>query len=192
LKSVTPTNFSSARSILVALILWLVWPWCLADEVRSVARVDLQRYVGSWFEVARFPNWFQGTCVGDVIASYAALEDGTLKVTNRCRESQGRVNIIEGIATPASGDTTGARLKVSFVPGWLRWVPWVEGDYWVVMLDDDYRWAVVSEPSREYLWVLSRTPKLDPALYERIVNQLRRDGYDVDKLLPTLQTAGTP
>ncbi len=188
----SPINFSNARSFLVALSLGLSLPWCLAVEVRSVARVDVQRYVGSWFEVARFPNWFQGTCVGDVTANYVALEDGTLKVTNRCRESQGRISMAEGIATPASGDTTGARLKVSFLPGWLRWIPWAEGDYWVVMLDDDYRWAVVSEPTREYLWVLSRTPKLDPALYERIVNQLRRDGYDVDKLLPTLQTASTP
>ena len=185
-------NFSTARSILLASSLLLALPWCLADEVRSVPHVDLQRYVGSWFEVARFPNWFQGTCVGDVTANYEVLDDGTVKVTNRCRESQGRINMAEGIATPASGDTTGARLKVSFLPGWLRWIPWAEGDYWVVMLDDDYRWAVVSEPSREYLWVLSRTPKLDPALYERIVNQLRRDGYDVDKLLPTLQTASTP
>lgn len=188
----SPINFSTARSILLASSLLLALPWCVADEVRSVPRVDLQRYGGNWFEVARFPNWFQGTCVGDVTANYEVLDDGTVKVTNRCRESQGRVNIIEGIATPASGDTTGARLKVSFVPGWLRWVPWVEGDYWVVMLDDGYRWAVVSEPSREYLWVLSRTPKLDPALYERIVNQLRSDGYDVDKLLPTLQTANAP
>lgn len=188
----SPINFSAGRSVFVALSLCLSLPWCLADEVRSVPRVDVQRYVGSWFEVARFPNWFQGTCVGDVTANYEALDDGTLKVTNRCRESQGRVNMAEGIATPASGDTTGARLKVSFLPGWLRWVPWDGGDYWVVMLDDDYRWAVVSEPTREYLWVLSRTPKLDPALYERIVNQLRRDGYDVDKLLPTLQTASTP
>ena len=188
----SPINFSNTRSFLVALSLGLSLPWGLADEVRSVARVDLQRYAGSWFEVARFPNWFQGTCVGDVIANYAALEDGTVKVTNRCRESQGRISMAEGLATPASGDTTGARLKVSFLPGWLRWIPWAEGDYWVVMLDDGYRWAVVSEPTREYLWVLSRTPKLDPALYERIVKQLRRDGYDVDKLLPTLQTAGTP
>ena len=86
----------------------------------------------------------------------------------------------------------GVGANLTSMPGWLRWIPWAEGDYWVVMLDDDYRWAVVSEPTREYLWVLSRTPKLDPAVNERIVNQLRRDGYDVDKLLPTLQTAGTP
>ena len=183
----SPINFSAARSILLASSLFLALPWCLADEVRSVARVDLQRYVGNWFEVARFPNWFQGTCVGDVTANYEVLDDGTVKVTNRCRESQGRVNIAEGIAVPVSGDTTGARLKVNFLPGWLRWVPWGGGDYWVVMLDDDYRWAVVSEPSREYLWVLSRTPQVNPKAYDALVTRLQAQHFDVQKLDRTPQ-----
>jgi apolipoprotein D and lipocalin family protein len=187
---VNVTCFRVLRDLSICLGLGLlVMPASVAADVKSVARVDVPRYLGTWFEVARYANWFQASCVGDVTATYEALEGGALKVINRCRESQGRISVAEGVAVPASGDTSGARLKVNFLPDWLRWFPWGSGDYWVVMLDTDYRWAVVSEPGRDYLWVLSRTPRLEPAVYDGIVEQLRRDGFDVDKLYPTLQTA---
>jgi len=159
-----------------------------APPVESVGQVDLQRYSGTWYELARRPNRFQEHCEGDVTASYQPLKDGSIEVLNRCRQKNDKWEESHGRAVKASGSDSGAKLKVSFLPNWLRWVPMGRGDYWVVMLDPDYRFAVVSEPSREYLWVLSRTPTLDAAEYDGIIGSLRTQGYPVDRLVRTPQT----
>lgn len=160
-----------------------------APPVRSVAAVDPQRYAGTWYELARLPNSFQAKCEGEVTATYQPMDKGAIKVINRCREADASYRVSVGRATPLPGDDSGAKLKVSFLPAWLRWMPVGRGDYWVVMLDDNYRYAVVSEPSREYLWILSRTPRLDGAVYDGIVARLRAGGYPVDKLVQTPQSA---
>jgi apolipoprotein D and lipocalin family protein len=168
-----------------------------ADEastppVRSVPGVDLVRYAGTWYEVARLPNRFQSQCVGDVTATYAPLSDGAVSVTNRCRRADGRWDIAEGRAVQADPQAAGARLKVSFLPPGLRWLPFAKGDYWVVKLDEAYRYAVVSEPSRDYLWVLSRTPVLDAASDATVMTWLRANGYPVDRLVRTPQSPPSP
>ena len=160
--------------------------------VTSVPKVDLQRYAGTWYELARFPNRFQEDCASDVTATYSPNPDGSVGVVNRCRESDGDVMRSEGRATLADGDTSGAQLKVSFLPGWLQWFPLGRGDYWVVMLDPEYRYAVVSEPSREYLWILARAPTMDAPTYESLVDQLRAAGYPVGRLVRTPHAAVTP
>jgi apolipoprotein D and lipocalin family protein len=165
---------------------WLALGVAVASPpVQSVPKVDLARYAGTWYELARFPNRFQDQCAGDVSATYSPNADGSVGVDNRCRRANGEIDRTEGRATPASGDTSGARLKVSFLPSWLQWFPLGRGDYWVVALDPEYRYAVVSEPSREYLWILARTPAMDAPAYDALVDQLRLAGYPVDQLVRT-------
>ena len=142
---------------------------------------------GSGRGLARLPNGLQANCVADVTATYRLLDDGSLKVINRCREGERRFSIAVGRAVPASGDPSWARLKLSYQPKWLQWLPASSIDYWVVMLDPDYRYAVVSEPSRGSLWILSRTPTMDSAMYDGIVARLRAQRYPVDELVPTPQ-----
>ena len=170
--------------------LWVSFPvavFAQAGPVQSVSAVDAQRYAGRWYEQARLPNRFQAGCVGDVTADYRPLADGALEVINRCRLSDATIKLTRGKAVAADGDISGARLKVSFLPAWLQWLPVGRGDYWVVMLDPQYRYSVVSEPSRSYLWILSRTPVLERTAYEGVLSELKRMGYPVENLVRTAQ-----
>jgi len=156
-------------------------------EVRSVPFVDLDRYLGDWFEIARYPNRFQRTCVGDVRASYARRPDGRLDVVNRCRTPDGVIEA-RGIARVVD-DRTFSRLKVRFAPAWLSALPFVWGDYWIIGLGGDYSWAVVGSPDRDYLWILARTPRLDHQQSEAARSAARANGFDLDRLRPTEQRA---
>lgn len=156
-------------------------PQPTAETPRPVASVDLARYAGTWFEVARYPTSFQDServqCEG-TSATYALRPDGQVDVTNRCRNARAggaeRAARAVAYAVPGSGN---ARLRVSFF--WPFY-----GDYWVVGLDPDYRWAVVGAPGRDYLWVLSRTPELAPADREAALAVIRREGFDPARLRP--------
>ena len=154
-----------------------------AKPVGTVPFVDLNRYVGDWFEIARYPNRFQRRCVGDVRASYARRADGRLDVVNQCRTDDGRIQA-RGIARVVD-DRTFARLKVRFAPAWLGFLPFVWGDYWIIGLAEDYSWAVVGSPDREYLWILSRTPRLDEARAAAARGVARANGFDVERLIQT-------
>jgi apolipoprotein D and lipocalin family protein len=151
--------------------------------IRTVARVDLDRYAGDWFEVARLPNRFQRDCVGDVRASYARRADGRIDVTNRCRTREGAIDA-SGVARIVD-EQTSAKLKVRFAPAVLSFLPMVWGDYWVIGLADDYSWAVVGSPDRNYLWILSRTPVMDAAAFDRATGIARDNGFAVARLLNT-------
>jgi apolipoprotein D and lipocalin family protein len=148
--------------------------------VQSVPSVELPRYVGKWFEIASFPMFFQRNCLGDTTAEYAALPDGVVSVHNRCRTDSG-FDAATGKATVVEGSGN-ARLKVSFF-----WP--FKADYWVIGLDPDYRWAVVGNPNRKYLWVLSRTPQLAPELLKAALASATAQGYDLKELRTTTQTA---
>ena len=163
-----------------------------APPVTSEPKVDLARYAGTWYELARLPNRFQERCASDVTATYTPNPDGSVGVVNRCREGDGKIDRSEGRATPAPGVDSGAQLKVSFLPSWLQWFPLGRGDYWVVLLDAEYRYAVVSEPGREYLWILARAPSMDAAAYDSLVEQLRAAGYPVERLVRTPHAAVPP
>jgi apolipoprotein D and lipocalin family protein len=154
--------------------------------VRTVASVDLDRYVGDWFEIARFPNRFQRQCVGDVRASYARRPDGRIDVVNRCRTAEGQTEA-RGVARLVDGQT-GARLKVRFAPAWLSWLPAVWGDYWIIGLGPDYSWAVVGDPGREYLWILARARRLDGDAMAAARTAARDNGFDIGRLVATPQT----
>jgi len=153
--------------------------------VRTVPVVDLDRYAGNWFEIARFPNRFQRQCVGDVRASYARRADGNIDVVNRCRTADGRTEA-RGVARIVD-ERTFARLKVRFAPAWLSWLAPVWGDYWVIGLAADYSWAVVGDPGREYLWILARAPHLDDASVAAARAAARASGFDVERLVTTPQ-----
>jgi apolipoprotein D and lipocalin family protein len=150
----------------------------------TVGHVDAGRYAGRWYEIANYPNRFQRVCTGNTIAEYASRADGTLAVTNRCKTASGSSEA-RGVARRV-GDATD-RLEVSFLPAALRWLPIGWGDYWVIGLAPDYRYAVVGEPSREYLWILSRTPTLAAQDRKAIEELLRSQGYDPTKLVATPQ-----
>ncbi|RIL04787.1 MAG: hypothetical protein DCC71_12885 [Proteobacteria bacterium] len=145
----------------------------------TVPRVDLGRYAGTWYEIASFPMYFQRGCVATT-ATYTPRGDGKIGVRNRCLDESfdGEERSVDGIAWPL--DETNAKLAVQFF-----W-PFT-GDYWVIALDPDYRWAVVGHPERDYLWILSRTPQIDAALYDELVGRARAQGYDVSRLRRTPQ-----
>ena len=157
-----------------------------APQVRTVPKVDLDRYLGQWFEVARYPNRFQRACAGDVAAVYARRTDGRIDVTNRCREADGNTKEAQGVARIVD-TASNARLKVRFAPAFLSFIPAVWGDYWVVGLASDYSWAVVGSPDRQYLWVLSRTKVLAMPQYDAAIAAARASGFDTSKLVPTEQ-----
>jgi apolipoprotein D and lipocalin family protein len=152
---------------------------------RPVAHVDLTRYLGRWYEVARKPNPEEdgrGRRAVDVVATYMPRADGTVTVHNVARDAgrDGRPRSITGRARAL--DETGAKLKVIFFHLF-------GGDYWVLGLDPDYRWAVVGTPSRRRLWLLSRTPRLEPAEYDRCIAIAVAQGYAASEIVPTPQSA---
>ena len=152
--------------------------------VRTVEAVDLSRYVGDWFEIARFPNRFQQRCVGDVRASYIRRSDGRIDVINRCRVTDGTMTEARGIARVVD-DRTSAKLKVRFAPAVLSFLPMVRGDYWILGLAADYSWAVVGSPDRTYLWILARTAPLSAEQFAAALTTARANGFDVNQLAMT-------
>ncbi len=157
-----------------------------AAPVKTIASLDVARYLGTWYEIAKFPNWFQKKCVGNTKAEYSLRPDGNLKVLNSCKTANGEVSDAEGTARQI-GAKDSPRLEVRFAPEWLSFLPMVWGDYWVVDLDPQYQVAAVSDPKREYLWVLSRTPQLDSRIYDDLLLRLRQQQFDVRKLELTIQ-----
>jgi len=157
------------------------------SPVTTVEQVDLNRYCGTWYEIARLPNRFQSDCAGNTTAEYSMLSDGRIRVVNRCGKSDGGIITAEGIARKKDRNGSNSKLEVRFAPSWLGWLPMVWGSYWIIDLAPDYSYAAVGDPSRKYLWILSRTKSLDPAIREVIVNRLKLMGFDTDKLIYTHQ-----
>ena len=164
-------------------------PLMAAPDVRPIASVDLDRYAGRWFEIAKYPNRFQKDCVADTTAEYALRPDGRVTVTNRCRQADGSMKEAVGIARWREQPPRDATLKVRFAPAWLSFVPQVWGDYWILALPADYRYVVVGEPTRKYLWILSRTPQMTTGDYEEALAAATANGYDTAKLVKTPQGA---
>ena len=145
-----------------------------SGAVKPVPALDLERFLGPWYEIARIPAWFQNRCVKDTTAHYQLRTDGKITVTNRCITGKGHIDQAVGLARVLD-PVTNARLQVSFV-SLLGWRPFW-GDYWVIGLDPEYRWLVVGDPRRQYGWILSRNPVMEPALLEAAFQTLERNGY---------------
>ncbi len=153
-----------------------------SEPLAALPSLDVPSYMGTWYQVAWFPNRFQKQCVSNTSATYRRVPEG-VEVLNRCRLADGRIDDVLGLARPAGSVLAGdklepARLEVSFLPRWLRWLP-IWGDYWVIQRADDGRYAVISEASRKYLWVLSRTPQLSAADETAIRSRLVQQGFDL-------------
>ena len=155
--------------------------------VEPIAALDVPRYMGTWYEIAKFPNGFQKKCVADTRAEYSIAADGKVQVINRCRLDNGETSEAIGAARQV-GYATSPRLEVRFAPAWLSFIPQVWGNYWVIDIDEDYQLVAVSEPKREYLWILSRTPKVDARAYDALLARLAAKGFDTRKLETTRQS----
>jgi len=149
--------------------------------LQTVPAIDVPRYMGTWHEIAKYPNWFQKKCVSSTSATYRLQADGQVQVLNRCKTASGEWSDALGAARQI-GAKDSPRLQVRFAPAWLSFIPMVWGDYWVIDIDPDYQWVVVSEPRREYLWVLARTPQLPAATLYTLQTRLTAKGFDVQRL----------
>lgn len=152
-----------------------------ANPLSAVTALDVPRYMGTWFEIAKYPNWFQKKCVRNTQAQYAPMADGAVQVTNRCTTAEGSISEAVGAAHQVGG-VGSPKLKVRFAPAWLSFLPAVWGDYWVIDLDPQYQLVAVSEPKREYLWILARTPTVSPKVYAELLTRLEQMGFDLRKL----------
>lgn len=174
--------------LLFASILSLLCSLSNAQEsaVKTIPSLDVSRYMGTWYEIAKFPNWFQKKCTSNTQAVYSIRPDGNLKVLNSCKTADGEISQAEGMARQV-GASDSPKLEVRFAPAWLSFLPMVWGDYWVIDLDPQYQVAAVSDPKREYLWVLSRTPQLDKKTYDALLERLQNQQFDTRKLEFTQQ-----
>jgi apolipoprotein D and lipocalin family protein len=157
------------------------------EPLRVVPSVELARYAGLWYEVARLPNRFEEKCAGDVTAEYTLVKADRIKVVNRCRKKDGRMTEAEGVARLTDKKGPNSRLEVRFAPSYLSLLPFVWGDYQIIELAPDYGHALVGDPSRKYLWILSRTPRMDEETYRRLTEAARSQGFDVSRLIRTRQ-----
>ena len=147
------------------------------SALEVVSAVDLSRYTGRWYEIARLPNRFEKKCADSVTATYNLRADGKLEVVNRCRKSNGEYTTAKGKAKIVDKKTN-AKLKVTFF--WPFY-----GDYWILDLGPNYEYAVVGAPNRDYLWILSRTPQLDEQLYEGLLAKMATRGFETQRMLRT-------
>lgn len=168
-------------SALLLLLVAIAPPAVANTRVSSVPQLDVSRYAGHWYEIARLPMPFQKDCARDVTAIYTLREDDLIGVRNACLTVKGKQIVAEGVARPVKGHP--GRLQVSFAPQWLSRLPFVWADYWVIDIDPGYTWAVVGEPGRDYLWVLSREPSMDRRLLEEIKARAVAMGYELDRLI---------
>lgn len=148
----------------------------MKNELQVVSKVDLKKYVGLWYEIAKIPNRFQKDCKKNTTAEYSFREDGKIKVINSCIQEDGSKKIAEGVARVVD-NYTNAKLEVSFVR--ILGIQLFWGDYWIIGLGENYDFALVGSPDRKYGWILSRTKKLPPEKLNMISDLLRIKGYDI-------------
>ena len=160
---------------------------CMAQsQVKSIPEFDVSRYMGTWYEIAKLPNWFQRKCVQGTQARYKVLVPTQIEVNNKCTTASGEEIQAIGLARP-NGSGRPAQLEVRFAPEWTAWLPMVWGAYWVLDLEADYQLAAVGDPSKSYLWILSRTPQVSADRYDAVLQRLNVMGFDITKLEKTRQ-----
>lgn len=154
-----------------------------AHVPHTVEHVDVSKYLGQWYEIARLPNYFQNKQSTDTTAYYALNSDSTIAVTNRCIDHQGRHKVAKGTAFVQNEGNS--RLKVSFLPKKLQWLPCTKGDYWVLRIDADYQTVLVGDRKKKYLWLLARQAKLDETIKQSYLETARQQGYNLKELIFT-------
>lgn len=178
------------KSSFVLIVSLLISSFAFAgeSEVQTVASVDLNKYVGKWYEVASIPQSFQKQCVGNTTAEYSLLENGQVKVLNTCDTKSGSRSVAEGRAK-IEDNKSNAKLKVTFVK-FLDWIFAFGGKYWILDLAEDYSYAVVGDPTRNYAWILSRVANPEISVLAKAEKSLKAQGYDTCKVLTSVQTGG--
>jgi len=151
---------------------------CQSQYLAVEKNVDIQKYLGTWYEIARFPHSFEKG-LENVSATYSLKENGKIKVLNKGQNSENELSEIEGVAWIPDAKET-AKLKVRFF-----WP--FSGNYWIISLDKDYQYVLVGEPSRKYLWILARTKTLDDSIYSELIRIAKERGFDTDKLMKVKQ-----
>ncbi|NQW94856.1 MAG: lipocalin family protein [Polaromonas sp.] len=175
------------NKIIIHLLLALSSVSALAQEtLPTIPSLDVPRYMGTWYEIAKYPNFFQRKCASNTVANYEAQPSGTVRVTNRCTDSDGKVKEAIGEVRQI-GNATSPKLEVRFAPAWLSFLPFVWGNYWVIDLDNDYQLVAISEPRQEFLWVLCRTPAPNPEAFRLLTERLAKRGFDLKKMEATQQ-----
>lgn len=183
--------FATALASLAALAVLPTFSATAANApLPVVARLDLQRYSGTWHEIARLPNSFQKKCVGGAVsAQYTPLPSGEVSVLNSCRTADGSISQAPGLARrvpPEKGEAADVgHLQVRFAPSWLSWLPMVWGDYRVIDITEDYSIALVGTPDRQYLWLLARQPHMPPADVQRWLDKAAALGFDKQAVILT-------
>ncbi len=151
------------------------------SPLQTVDKVDLTKYAGRWFEIARLPNFFEKPDMHDITADYEILPSGMVSVRNSCTRGDGRRTSVLGVAR--STDDSHAKLKVTFAPRLFRFLPFVWGDYWILTLDPDCQQAIVGDQSRRYLWFLSRKAEVTPEDYDRLCKSAADKGFNTSQLI---------
>lgn len=159
-----------------------------SKEVQTVDSVDLQKYIGKWYEVASIPQSFQKKCVGNTVAEYSFAEEGLIAVVNSCDTKSGKRSIATGRAQVVD-TATNSKLKVTFVK-FIDWIFAFGGKYWILDLDANYSYALIGDPTRSYAWILSRQPYISVAQLLTLELKFREQGYDTCKILTSIQTGG--
>lgn len=152
----------------------------LPATVKTMDHVDLNRYLGRWYEIALLPNWFERKCLSGATADYSLLENGMIQVINRCQTAQG-LSEAKGVAWVVNHQSN-AKLKVSFVP-FAKYFKWFGGNYWILYVDSDYQFAVVGDPSLKYLWLLSREENVSESVYRKFLDVAHENGFSTDKMI---------
>jgi len=158
-----------------------------ASEPRTVPSVDLARYLGRWYEIARLPMRYEHADYTDINANYSLNEDGSVRVDNRARNGKGELEESVGEATVVEGSGN-AKLLVSFMPDGLKWIPFTKGDYWILQLDENYQTALVGSPDRKYLWLLSRQTTVPEAQRQAFLATAEAQDFDLTDLIETRHT----
>jgi len=155
-------------------------------DVQEVADLDLERYLGLWFEVGRLPLRFEDDGATDVTAEYSLNDDGTVRVDNRCLDANG--DPTQALGEAKINTEHPARLEVSFLPAGLRWIPFSRADYCVLKIDEGYHHALVGTPDRDHLWLLSREPRIDPETETAFLAEATRQGFDLARWIRAAQS----
>jgi apolipoprotein D and lipocalin family protein len=175
------------KRLLIILFAGLVLAGCATSgqdplAPKTVKSVNLKRYQGTWYELARMPMYFQRDCAQSE-AHYTLKPDGNVAVLNRCLTAQWQWEEVKGTAypqVPGKGD----KLWLEFDTWFSRLIPGTaKGEYWVLYVSDDYKTAIVGDPSRKYLWLLSRTPTVNGVVREELLSKARQQGYDTTRLI---------
>ena len=156
------------------------------DPLQAVEKIELNKYLGTWHEVARKPLYFQRKCDSNVTANYSLNKNGNIKVDNSCYTKDGKFKQTIGEAFVQNAPSN-SKLKVSFLPKIIRWLPVGRGDYWVLKIDENYETVLVGEPDKKYMWILSRSQQPQPEVVQEYLNYAESIGYDLSDVIKTKQ-----